>query len=207
MTLKKLDIADEMRKGWALFQPNMGLLIIAGLIATLLSAVTCGILSGPLAAGMFILVRRVIKNDPVKPQAGDIFKGFDFFAQALLVSVICLVAIVLLSMIPVLGQLAGLVVSAVMMWAMLFVVHQNMKAFDAFKKVLGYVQTGEFTMPLIFAILTCVVSGLGVIACGIGVFFTIPLSYCMLACAYETLFGDAAGGEAAVPLSSDDQRL
>jgi hypothetical protein len=207
MTLKKLDIADEMRKGWALFRPNMGLMIIAGLIATLLSAVTCGILSGPLAAGMFLLVRRVIKNDPVKPQAGDIFKGFDFFAQALLVSVICLVAIILLSMIPVLGQLAGLVVASVMMWAMLFVVHQKMKAIDAFKKVFGYLQTGEFTMPLLFALLTSVVSGLGAIACGIGVFFTIPLSYCMLACAYETLFGDATEGDASVPPPSADLRM
>ncbi len=207
MPLKKLDIADEMRRGWALFQPNMGLLIVAGLIATLLSAVTCGILSGPLSAGMFLLVRRVIKKDPVKPQAGDIFKGFDFFAQALLVSVICVVAILLLSMIPVLGQLVGLVVSAVMMWAMLFVVHQKMKAFDALKKVLGYAQTGDFTMPLIFAILTSVVSGLGAIACGVGVFFTIPLSFCMLACAYETLFGDATEGDVAVLPPTDDMRL
>ncbi len=207
MTLKKLDIADEMRRGWALFQPNMGLMIIAGLIATLLSAATCGILSGPLAAGMFILVRRVIKNDPVKPQAGDIFKGFDYFAQAFLVSVICLVASAVLWMIPVLGQIAGLLVASVMMWAMLFVVHQNMKAIDAFKKVFGYLKTGEFTMPLIFAILTCVVSGLGTIGCGIGIFFTIPLSFCMLACAYETLFGDVIEVDAAVLPPTADMRL
>ena len=189
MPLTKIDIGAELGKGWRLFQPNMGLLIVASLIATLVSAVTCGILSGPLMAGMFLVVRRLIKNDPVKPQAGDVFKGFDYFVQALILIVLCLVVVFLLAMIPVIGQLAGLAVSAVMFWGIMFVTYQKLSAIDAFKKIFEYLKTGEFTLPLVFGIIVSVISSLGVIACVVGMFFTIPLGYCMMACCYETLFG------------------
>lgn len=189
MPLTKIDIGAELGKGWRLFQPNMGLLIVASLIATLVSAVTCGILSGPLMAGMFLVVRRLMKDDPVKPQPGDVFKGFDYFVQALIMIVLRLVVVFLLAMIPVIGQLAGLVVSAVMFWGIMFVTYQKLSAIDAFKKIFEYLKTGEFTLPLVFGIIASVISSLGVIACVVGMFFTIPLGYCMMACCYETLFG------------------
>ena len=188
MPLKKIDIGEELGKGWRLFQPNMGVLIVASLIATLVSAVTCGILSGPLMAGMFLVVRRLMKDDPVKPQPGDVFKGFDYFVQALIMVVLCLVVVFLLAMIPVIGQLAGLVVSAVMFWGIMFVTYQKLSAIDAFKKIFEYLKTGEFTLPLVFGIIASVISSLGVVACVVGMFFTIPLGYCMMACCYETLF-------------------
>ena len=192
MALKKLDIGTELGRGWNLFKENMGVLIVASLIATLVSAVTCGILGGALTAGMFLIVQRLMRKDPVAPQAGDVFKGFDFFVQALILVVLAIVAACLLAVIPVVGQLAGLAVGAVMMWAMLFLVYQKLSAIDAVKKVFEYTKTGEFTMPLIFALIANVISGLGAIACVVGVFFTIPIAYCMLACGYETLFGGEA---------------
>ena len=65
MPLTKIDIGAELGKGWRLFQPNMGLLIVAGVIATVVSVITCGLLGGPLMAGMLLVVRRLIQNDPV----------------------------------------------------------------------------------------------------------------------------------------------
>ncbi len=192
MALKKLDIGTELGRGWNLFKENMGVLIVASLIATLVSAVTCGILGGALTAGMFLIVQRLMRKDPIAPQAGDVFKGFDFFVQALILVVLAIVAACLLAVIPVVGQLAGLAVGAFMMWAMMFVVYQKLSATDAVKKVFEYTKTGEFTMPLIFALITNVISGLGAIACVVGVFFTIPIAYCMLASGYETLFGGEA---------------
>ena len=189
MPLKKIDIGQELGKGWRLFQPNMGVLIVASVIATLVSAVTCGILSGPLMAGMFLVVRRLMKDDPVKPQAGDVFKGFDYFVQALILMVLCLVVMFLLAMIPVIGQLAGLVVGSFMFWGIMFVTYQKLPAIDACKRIFELLKSGEFTLPLVFGIIVSVISSLGVIACVVGMFFTIPLGYCMMACCYETLFG------------------
>lgn len=194
MALKKIDIGAELERGWILFKPNMSALIVAGVIASLVSLITVGILAGPMTAGMFLVVRRFLQNDPVKPQAGDVFKGLDFFVQALILVVICLVAASLLAMVPVLGQIVGLLVGAVMMWSVMFVTYQKLTAVDALKKLFELLKSGEFTLPFVFAVLVNLISGLGAIACCVGVFFTIPLAYCMMACCYQTLFEQEAGG-------------
>ncbi len=191
MPLTKIDIGAELGKGWRLFQPNMGLLIVAGVIATVVSVITCGLLGGPLMAGMLLVVRRLIQNDPVKPQAGDVFKGLDYFVQSLILVVLCMAVTFLLAMIPVIGQLAGVVVSAVLMWGLVFVTYQKLSAIDALKKIFEYLKTGEFTLPLVFGIIAGIISSLGAVACLVGLVFTLPLGYCMMACCYETLFGSA----------------
>jgi len=198
--MKQIDIGAELEKGWNLFKPNMGILIVAGLIDTLVSVVTCLILAGPLSAGIFLIVRRLLENDPAKPQAGDVFKGLDLFVQALLVFLITMVCSMLISLvltrIPVFGNLAGmalsLAVSSVMMWAMMFVAYEKRTATDALKKVFDALKTGEFTMPFIFGVIASLIANLGIFACGVGVFFTMPFAYCMMACCYQTLYGDEA---------------
>ena len=220
MSVKQIDIGVELGKGWNLFKPNMGLLIVAGLIGTLVSVVTCGVLAGPLSAGMFLVVMRLIQSDPTTPQAGDVFKGFDFFVQALLVMVIGFVASMaiglVLGIIPILGQLVSMVVSfaisSVVMWALMFVVYQKMSAVDAIKKVVADLTAGNFTMPLIFGVVASLISSLGALACGVGVFFTIPLSYCCFASVYNTLYGNASPADevidpVVIPPPPSDLRL
>jgi hypothetical protein len=207
MALKKINIGNELGRGWALFKPNMGTLIVAGLICVIVSLVTCGILGGPLMAGMYMVVMRFLKNDPQKPQAGDVFKGFDVFVQALLVIVFTIVIVAVLSVIPVIGQIAGLVVGAVSTWALMFVACGKLTAIDAFKKVFTLTQSGEFIWPLVFVVITNLISGLGAIACGIGVFFTIPLAICMDICCYETLFGGEPEPEVIDPIKVEPPTL
>ena len=108
MAALKLDMGAEMGRGWRLFRANMGMLVLAGLICTVVGALTCGILAGPLFAGLLLVLDRLIREDPVRPQAGDVFKGLDFFMQALVLSLICFVISFVLSLVPVLGHLAGL---------------------------------------------------------------------------------------------------
>lgn len=198
MADKQIDIGSELGKGWELFKANMGLLVIAGLIGMVISVLTCGILGGPMSAGLFLIVRRLIANDPVKPQAGDIFKGFDYFLQAFLVFILLGIASFVLSLvlnvIPILGQLASIVISlfigSVMMWGILFVVHQKLTAIDAIKKIFEGLKSGALMMPLVFGVIACFLSGLGVIACFVGLIFTAPFAYCCLGSVYETLYGD-----------------
>jgi hypothetical protein len=198
MNERQLDIGEELGKGWALYKANMGLLIGACAITMLLSSVTCGILSGPLGAGVFLILRRVIRQDPVAPTAGDVFKGFDLFLQAflvmLLVWVISIGVLLVLAFIPVLGQLASTLISAcsgaVTMWALMFVVYERMTAVDALKRLFNGVTSGAFLTPLVMGVVACFIGGLGVVACLVGMFFTMPYAYCCLASAYETLYGD-----------------
>ena len=213
MPLTKIDIGAELAKGWKLFQQNMGLLIIASVIALLVSAVTCGILAGPLMAGMLLVVRRLVQNDPVKPQSGDVFKGFDYFVQALILIVLTIVASMILGMIPVIGMVAGIVIGAFLMWSMMFVAFQKLTAIDALKRVFELTKTGEFTMPLVCAMIASLISSCGAIACGVGIFFTMPIGYCMMVCCYETLFGgygcepEVTEAEAVPPSPPSDLRL
>jgi hypothetical protein len=204
MSDTQIDIGMELGRGWNLYKANMGLLVVAVLIGMAVSGLTCGILSGPMGAGLFLIIQRLMQNDPIKPQAGDVFKGFDFFLQAflcfLIVGVVSFVLSLLLNLIPVLGQLASMVISmfsgSVMMWALMYVVYQKMTAVDALKKLVDGVKSGAFVMPLVFGLIACFLGGIGVFVCLIGVIFTAPLSYCSLACAYETLYGTA---EASTP--------
>lgn len=190
----------------------MGVLIVGGILATVVSAVTCGLLAGPLMVGMLLIAQRLLKNDPVKPQAGDVFKGFDSFVQALLLSVIATVAIMVLSILPIIGQLAGLIVCAVMMWALVFIAYEKATAIDAIKKVFELAKSGSFTVPLVFAVIASLIGSLGAIVCVVGIFFTLPLTYCLMACCYATLFsGDPEViepiKEQAPPPPPDDLRL
>lgn len=137
MAAMKLDMGAEMGKGWRLFQANMGMLILAGLISTVVGAVTCGLLAGPLFAGLLLILDRLIRNDPVRPQAGDVFKGLDFFVQALVLGLICFAISFVLALVPVLGHLASLLVGSVMMWSMMRIVYRRETAVDALKAVFG----------------------------------------------------------------------
>jgi len=212
MAIRKMEIGAELSKGWRLFQADMGVLIVGGILATVVSAVTCGLLAGPLMVGMLLIAQRLLKNDPVKPQAGDVFKGFDSFVQALLLSVIATVAIMVLSILPIIGQLAGLIVCAVMMWALVFIAYEKATAIDAIKKVFELAKSGSFTVPLVFAVIASLIGSLGAIVCVVGIFFTLPLTYCLMACCYATLFsGDPEViepiKEQAPPPPPDDLRL
>ena len=188
MALQKIDIGVEMKKGWELYRANMGVLIPAGVIAYIVSSITGGVLAGPLMAGMYLIIQRLLKNDPVKPQAGDVFKGFDVFVHAFLVF-LALVPVFAVCWIPVIGQVILLVALPVVMWAHILVTYQKLSAIDAIKKVIEYTKNGEFTIPLLFALLASLISGLGSAVCVVGIFFTIPIGYCMMANCYETLFG------------------
>ncbi len=192
MALAKVEIGAEFSRGWCLFKQNMGLLVVAGLLAMLLTIITCGILSGPMTVGMFLIVERLIKHDPVQPQAGDIFKGFDFFVQSLLMFVIAIAAGFALGIIPVVGQIAGLVIGSFLLWGMMFVAYQKLTAIDALKKIFEYLKTGDFTMALVLGVIANLFASLGVIACVVGILFTVPLSYCIMACCYQTLFAEPA---------------
>lgn len=193
MALQNLDIGNELSRGWRLFKENMGMLILASVLMVVISSISLGILAGPMLAGMFLLIQRLLKNDPIKPQAGDIFKGLDYFGASFLLVFLVELIVVVLCIIPViniLAPLAGLLSALVILWGMSFVVFQKCTATDALRKVFAYIKSGEFTIPLVFALIISIIGGLGSIVCGIGVFFTIPLAYCQMVCGYDALFND-----------------
>ena len=214
MTEDKLDIGTEFGRGWKLFNPNMGVLIVAALIGLVLTLVTCGVLGGPMTAGLLLIVRKLQQNDAVKPQPGDIFKGFDYFLQSFLFFLLFILAsfivYAVIRWIPVIGGLGSFAFSlfsgAFVMWGMMFIVYEKMTAIDAFKKLIQGVSSGAFIMPLVFGLLVSLLNSAGGLVCGIGAIFTYPLGCCCMASAYETLFGGAPATVTEATPTSDAQR-
>ena len=118
----------------------------------------------------------------------------------MLLLVILLALGFLLAFIPVVGQIAGLLLGSLMMWGIMFVAYRKMSAMDALKNIYDLTKSGDFTMPLVLGVIANLVAGLGAIACGVGVLFTTPLAYCVMACCYQTLFA----GAAAEPVQNSD---
>jgi len=191
---------EHFTDAFALFKRQFGVLVVAGLIALVLSAVTFGILAGPLAAGLLLMVRRMLENDPQPPTAGDVFKGFEVFAPAFLVTLFFGLAVwlaMLLLVVPLIGQVVFLAVCLLAgpasVWALALVAYRRMGAVAAFGVVLQRVKAGNFWMPLVFALLAAIISGAGSAVCGVGIVVTMPFAACLIACGYRDAFGPAAG--------------
>jgi hypothetical protein len=56
--MDKVDVkfGEWIEKGFNLYKENFGILVLASLIAVLVSAVTAGVLAGPMAAGVLLIV-------------------------------------------------------------------------------------------------------------------------------------------------------
>lgn len=206
----QLDIGKEFGRGWNLFSANMSVLIVAALIGLILSVVSCGVLSGPMTAGLVLMVKRLKDNEAVKPQAGDIFKGFDYFVQSILfflIFILCSIVLVsVLGWVPVLGQLAcfaiALFAGAMMLWGILYVVYEKMTAIDALKKLIQGIGSGSLIMPLVFGLLASLLWQAGALACVVGLIFTYPFSICCVVSAYETV-----SNAGAVPEVTNEQKV
>ncbi len=86
------DAGSYIRRGWEIFQDNMGLFVAYTLIMFLIGILSAFIpfgsllVSGPLTAGFYIVANKISKGEPY--EFGTFFKGFDFFVPLLLYSLI-----------------------------------------------------------------------------------------------------------------------
>ena len=198
-------IGDAISEGWDIYKGNFGLVFLGCLITWLVSAVSCNICIGPLLCGMFMMLARIVKKSEPKPAVGDVFKGFDKFLPAFLLVLVCgicyFVLQCILLMIPVIGWILLLIVAFVygpiLTWSLMLIANRGMKWTEAVGFVLKSTFNGKFTMPILLGILAGIIGGAGIVACGIGVLFTLPLAVCIYAAAYEQVFGGEGGAASA----------
>jgi uncharacterized membrane protein len=181
---------------FALFKKHAVLLIIAGLVAAVLSAVTFGVLAAPLLVGLLLIIKRLLENDPQVPLVGDIFKGFELFVPAFLVGLVAFLAGAVgyvLNFIPLVGQLAslaiGMAVGPLASWALALVAYRRMGAIEAYTTVIRRIQAGDFWMPLLFALLASVIASAGSLVFMVGLLITVPFAVCLMGCGYREAFG------------------
>ncbi|MEE4264196.1 MAG: hypothetical protein V2I56_16030 [Desulfobacteraceae bacterium] len=184
-----------IESGFHLYKSNFGTLVLASIFVVVISAITAGILAGPMLAGLVLVTLQLLDRKEPQPEAGKVFKGFDYFLQSFLFVVIwgigILIGSVILGIIPVLGQLASLAflyaAQAFLMFGMFLIVDRKMNWLPASMESINIVKSNFWPFFGLSAV-AGIIGSLGAIAFGIGVVFTIPIQGCILAVAYREIF-------------------
>jgi uncharacterized membrane protein len=187
-----------IEEGFNLYKNNFGTLVLASVIALVLSTITIGILTGPMIAGLIIVALQFLRKQEPKPDAGRVFRGFNFFLNSFLFMVIWGLAILMgsfiLSLFPVIGQLLSLFFAysaqAFLMFGLYLIVDKQMNFWPASMESIHTVKA-NFWPFLGLSAIASIIGSIGVIAFGIGIVLTIPIQVCILAVAYQEIFDGA----------------
>ncbi len=196
MQTQPVKFSEWIQGGLNLYKDNFGILFTATLIAILLSGLTLGILAGPLAVGIVSIVLRLIDKQEPKPEIGDVFSGFDRFLPSFLlflgVGVVSFIGSAILGIVPVFGGLLGLLfaygLGTVVMFGIFLITERKLDVVPAVTTSFETVK--DYFWPFLgLYVVTCLLSSIGLILCGIGVIFTAPIMACVLGVAYRDVFG------------------
>lgn len=179
-----------------LYKKHFGILIPVSLIGGLLSVCSMGILAGPMAAGMVLILFRLLDGKDPLPNITDIFKGFDYFLPSFLFSIVCL-AVLLLAKTVLWPTWAGRFLFGALLPAALTIVgfgffllvDRRLDYRSALSESYRVIKPHFF--PLYALVLIAMLfSGCGALLCGIGAVATAPLGWVLLAIAYRAIFRD-----------------
>ncbi|KPL13810.1 MAG: hypothetical protein AMS26_13070 [Bacteroides sp. SM23_62] len=183
------DAGGYIRRGWEIFQENMGLFIAYTILVILISVAAAFIpfgsllVSGPLMAGFYIVANKISKGEPY--EFGTFFKGFDFFVPLLLYTLIggIFIALGLVALI-----VPGIYLAVAYTFAPLFIVFAKMEFWDGMeysRKLITKKWWNLFGLVLLLMLINMA----GTLAFLVGLLFTIPLSYCAIYAAFEDIVG------------------
>lgn len=191
MNKVEVKFGEWIEQGLQLYKNNLGVLIVASLLAFVISGLTFGILSGPMMAGLTLIALALKDGAQPKPQGTDVTRGFQFFLPSFLLTLLVggtLFLIYLIGAVTCVGillfPLAAAAISAVTLFSLPLLVEQRLDVVPAVKASLAIVK-GNFWMFLAFALVASLIGSVGSILCGIGVIVTLPATQCMVAVAYR----------------------
>ena len=195
--MEKVDVKFGIwiEEGFNLYKDNFGPLVLASLLAILLSSVSFGILTGPMMAGLVLVTLDIVDRKQPQPSGGEVFRGFDYFLNSFLFflvwGLIIGLGIAILTVVFCLGLvLAAPIIyaaQAFLMFGLFLIVDRKMDFWPASMKSINTVKT-NFWPFLGVSIVAGLIGSLGGIACGIGVIFTLPIQVCIVAVAYRDVF-------------------
>lgn len=155
---------------WDLFKKDVVTHVVVCLAVAIVSSISAGLLAGPMLVGYLRMIARAERGETV--QITDVFRGFDDFVPAFVAG---LISLLVLSVGFMLCFIPGLLVMALPTVA-LFIVAQGERdgvaAFNRAWKVVTQNLGSAFWCALVLGI----VGGVGSLACGVGVFLTVPLA-------------------------------
>jgi hypothetical protein len=195
MNMVEVKFGEWIEKGFNLYKTNFGVLFLASLVGGILSAVSFLILAGPMMAGMILICLKLHDGESPHPEVGTLFRGFDFFLQsAMFLGVWSLGLFVVqgvLCLLPCIGQIAAICLSAVvwtlLMFGLFLIVDRKMDFWPASVESF-YMVRANFWPFLGLSFIASIIGSLGAILCGAGIVLTLPIYYCIMVAAYREVF-------------------
>jgi uncharacterized membrane protein len=180
--------------GWSVFKQDVGNLILVALIGLALVSFSAFVVTGPVLAGFFLVVRRRMLEG--RTDLNDLFAGFGQFIDALLISLLTalfLFAGLCLCIVPV------FIVAGLYLFSYLFLVDRRLSFWDAMessRKIAAQNLIGYTMFAVLLVFLN--VAGFAVLAflnvagfflAGLGLLVTVPVSVAAVAVAYKETVG------------------
>jgi len=196
MQKNQVKFGEWIEEGFSLYRQNFKTLVLATIFVVVIGAVTAGILAGPMLAGLAMVILDLRDRKEPQPEAGMVFKGFDYFAHSFLFVTVwgigIFIASIILGVLPVIGHLASLFVAyaaqALLMFGLFLIVDRQMEFWPASMESINTVKS-NFWPFFGVSLVAGIIGSFGVIAFGIGVVFTIPIQGCILTVAYRKVYG------------------
>lgn len=200
------NMGDYISRGWRIFKSNLALMVVYTVILAVISGVVgtidtnlggggenvrpAGIsllfnllVAPPLWAGLYLGAFKSLNNQSL--EIGDFFKGFQFFAPLVLANLIIGIFVFIGS---IFCLLPGIYLGIAYFLTMPLILDRRMGFWEAMETSRKVVTKNWFSW-FIFGLLLFVINIGGVVACIVGIFFTMPLTYCMWIAAYEDVVG------------------
>ena len=184
-----LDFGYVLKRAGSAFIDDIVALVLAALIACVLSVITLGVLAGPLYAGLCNMVITRVR-DGKRPAIGDVFSCMDRFWTFLGASIVLLVTIGL-AFITVIG---GILLLTIWMYVIPIMVDRRVGLFEAMGASKDVVMRGGFWQHLVLVILLFAIDAVGR---GPLALLTAPFSVAVVLVAYLTLENRAPATQAA----------
>lgn len=176
---------EWLSEGWDLVKQDLWMHVLLALVVGLGSAITGGILGGPLICGYIWIIIEKMRNPAYKPAIGDLGKGFEVFVHALVASLIWGLGASVASSACGLGQF---VVNGFLVFTFPLIMDRRMEFWPAIQASYEKV-TPNWLGFCLFHLAQVGVMLLGVIACVVGVFVTGPICTVAMVAAYRDNFG------------------
>ena len=184
---------DYFRSGWEIFKKFpagfIGYFLITIVITFVLKFIpiigplATFVIAVPLNAGFFVVSAKLLKDQV--PEFGDFFGGFKFFPQLALLGIVSGI-IILLGFICLI--VPGIYLAVSYVFALMFVLDRGLDFWPAMETSRRSVQTRWFKI-FGFLLLLFLLNLGGILALGVGLLVTAPLSHCIIAAAYNDIFG------------------